>query len=171
MNIVLTGFMGTGKSAVGRRVAERLNAAFLDVDASIKKRAGKSVAQIFSEHGEPAFRDLERQVISELSTQDRAVIATGGGALMDPDNRKNLERSGYLICLTARTGTLLERLKDDVTRPLLAGENLPMKIDRLMKERESVYALCPMQIATDGKTIDQVADEIVQKVTPKWKAE
>lgn len=160
--------MGTGKTAVGRHLAERLKASFHDVDALIVKRAGKPVAQIFAEEGEPAFRELERQVIAELATKDHAVIATGGGALVDSANRTALERSSLLVCLTARTGTLLERLKDDVTRPLLAGEDLSAKIERLMKERESVYAACRYQVATDGKTIAEVAGDILQKVESQW---
>src|SRR5437899_2910421 len=128
MNIVLTGFMGTGKSAVGRRLSERLKAPFVDVDMAIKKRAGKTTAQIFSEDGEAAFRELERAVIAEIAILDRTVIATGGGALLDSRNRENLERRSVLVCLTARQGTLLERLKHDVTRPLLAGEDLPTRL-------------------------------------------
>jgi len=107
-------------------------------------------------------------VIAELSTQDKTVIATGGGALMDPVNRKNLEKNGILICLTARTGTLLDRLKDDLTRPLLSGENLEQKMERLMKERQVAYSLCPVQVDTDSKTIAQVAEEIIAKVSAKW---
>lgn len=164
MNIILTGFMGTGKTAVGRHLAEHLKIPFLDVDAAIAKRAGKPIARIFAEEGESAFRELESRAISELAAQDCAVIATGGGALIDPRNRAVLERSGLLVCLTARMGTLLERLKDDVTRPLLADEDLPDKMDRLMKERESLYAACRLQVATDGKTIAQVADEIIDKI-------
>jgi shikimate kinase len=102
--------------------------------------------------------------------QKSAVIATGGGALINPQNRDFLQRSGILVCLTARTGTLLERLKDDLTRPLLAGENTAQRIDRLMQERQAVYSLCPIQIATDDKTIEQVSDEVILKVLPRWKA-
>ena len=169
MNIVLTGFMGTGKTAVGRHLADRLQVSFFDVDAEIVRRAGKPVERIFADQGEPAFRELERQVISEAAARDRTVIATGGGALVDPRNRSDLERSSLMVCLNARTGTLLERLKDDATRPLLAGENLPAKIERLMKERESIYTGCRYQVATDGKTIAEVADEIIQQITPEWK--
>jgi shikimate kinase len=169
MNIVLTGFMGTGKSTVGRRVAEILEIPFHDVDTTIKRQTGRSIAELFQTKGETAFRALESATIQELSMQDRAVIATGGGSLLNPQNREFLRRTGILVCLTARTGTLLERLKDDLTRPLLAGENMQQRIDRLMQERESVYALCPIQVATDGKTIEQVAQEVIEKIKPEWK--
>jgi shikimate kinase len=170
MNVVLTGFMGTGKSTVGRRVADILKIPFFDVDETIKRQAGRSIAELFQTKGEAAFRALESATIQELSMQKSAVIATGGGALINPQNRDFLQRSGILVCLTARTGTLLERLKDDLTRPLLAGENTAQRIDRLMQERQAVYSLCPIQIATDDKTIEQVSDEVILKVLPRWKA-
>lgn len=168
MNIVLTGFMGTGKTAVGRHLADMLRVPFIDVDTAITKKAGKSIQAIFAAQGEAAFRELESSVIAEVAGQDKTVIATGGGALLDPRNRENLQKNGTLVCLTAKMGTLLERLKDDLTRPLLAGENLGDKVERLMKERQDVYSLCPVQIDTDGKTIVQVAQEIIQKVSPQW---
>jgi shikimate kinase len=170
VNIVLTGFMGTGKSTVGRRVAEILKIPFFDVDETIKRQTGRSIAELFQMKGEDAFRALESATIQELSVQKSAVIATGGGSLMNPQNRDFLQRNGVLVCLSARTGTLLERLKDDLTRPLLAGENMQQRIDRLMQERQAIYAMCPVQVATDDKTIAQVAEEVIQKVTPLWKA-
>jgi shikimate kinase len=168
MNIVLTGFMGTGKTAVGRHLADVLRVPFIDVDTAITKKAGESIQTIFAAQGEAAFRRLESSVIAEVAEQDKTVIATGGGALLDPKNRENLQKNGVLVCLTAKMGTLLDRLKDDLTRPLLAGENLADRVERLMKERQSVYNLCPVQIDTDGKTIAQVAQDILQKVSPRW---
>jgi shikimate kinase len=170
MNLILTGFMGTGKSVVGRRVAEILKIPFFDVDSTIKRQTGKSIADLFQQKGEAAFRTLESATIQELSMQEKAVIATGGGALMNPQNRQFLEKNGILVCLTAKTGTLLERLKDDLTRPMLAGENMQERIERLMQERQAVYAMCPIQIVTDNKTIEQVTQEVIEKITPQWKA-
>ena len=170
MNIVLTGFMGTGKSVVGRQVAETLKAPFVDLDAMIVKKAGQSIKEIFASAGEPAFRALESQVVVEVSRQAGKVIATGGGALLDPQNREHLQRTGILVCLSAKKDTLLERLKADLSRPLLEGENPEKRIERLLKEREAIYALCPVQIDTEGKTITQVADEIIQKVGSKWRS-
>src|SRR5688572_32419312 len=112
MNIVLTGFMGTGKTLVGRRLAEELGLGFVDIDEAIEKRVGRSVRVIFETQGETAFRALEAEVIGELASRDRTVIATGGGALLNPQNRRNLEKNGILVCLRARTATVLERLKD-----------------------------------------------------------
>jgi shikimate kinase len=168
MNIVLTGFMGTGKTAVGRHLADELHIPFIDVDSSIAKKAGKSIQEIFTSEGEATFRALETAALAEVAAQDKTVIATGGGALLFPKNREILQKSGILVCLTAKMGTLLERLKDDLTRPLLSGEKLEDKISRLMKERQDVYDLCPFKVETDGKTIAQVAKEIIEKVKPQW---
>jgi len=170
MNIVLTGFMGTGKSVVGRHLAAELHVDFVDVDNAITKKAGKPIRDIFATEGEGAFRQFENEVIAELSKQDKTVIATGGGALLDEKNRVALEKNGILVCLTARMGTLLERLKDDLTRPLLSGENLEQKVERLMTERQAIYNVCPVQIDTENKTIAQVAKEIIQKVQPQWQS-
>jgi len=168
MNIVLTGFMGTGKTAVGRHLAAELHTKFVDVDMLIAEKAGRSIKDIFTGDGEAAFRKQESALIQELSGQDKTVIATGGGALLDSANRDKLSKNGVLVCLTARTGTLLERLKDDLTRPLLQGESLEARVERLMSERQAIYSLCPVQVATDNKTIAQVAEEIIQKVLPQW---
>ena len=170
MNLILTGFMGTGKSTVGRRVSDILKIPFYDVDETIQRQTGRSIVDLFRTKGETAFRALESATVQELAMQERAVISTGGGALMNPTNREFLQKRGVLVCLTARTGTLLERLKDDITRPLLAGENMKERIDRLMQERQDVYAMCPVQVATDSKTIEQVAEEVVEKIKPLWKA-
>jgi shikimate kinase len=170
MNIVLTGFMGTGKTAVGRRLAEDLHVPFVDMDKAIEKKAGEPVAAIFERRGEAAFRALEREVAAELVQADRTVIATGGGALLNPENRAVLAKNGILVCLNAKMGTLLDRLKDDITRPLLAGENVAERMERLMKERETIYSSCPVQVATDGKTIAEVAAEIIAAVRPQWGA-
>lgn len=168
MNIVLTGFMGTGKSTVGRRVAETLGVSFIDVDETIQRKAGRSISDIFADSGEKAFRELENATIRELSGRDRVVISTGGGALLNPENRATLAQRGLLVCLRAERTTLLERLKDDLTRPLLKGEHLPDKLARLLREREAIYDQCPVQIATDDKTIEQVAEDVIRQTAPQW---
>jgi len=170
MNIVLTGFMGTGKTAVGRRLAEQMRVPFVDVDASIEKEANRSIRAIFETDGEAYFRKLESEVIVRLSALDKTVISTGGGALLDPRNREHLRKNGILICLTARVGTLLERLRGDLTRPILTGENPETRIERLLQERESVYAECETQITTDEKTISDVTQAIMKAIQPRWSA-
>jgi shikimate kinase len=170
MNIVLTGFMGTGKSAVGRHLAAELHVPFVDVDSAIAKKAGQSINDLFATQGEEVFRKLETEVLGDLAKLEKTVISTGGGALLEPRNRDVLQKNGILVCLTAKVGTVLERLKDDMTRPLLSGENLEQRVERLMNERQSIYDLCPIQVDTSGKTIAQVAEEIIQRVSPQWQA-
>lgn len=168
MNIVLTGFMGTGKTTVGRRVAEILKLKFVDLDSHIEQLEGHPVSEIFAKSGEAAFRKIEAAGVEELSRRDEQVISVGGGAILNPINRENLQRHGLLVCLRAKTGTVLERLKDDLTRPLLVGEDREEKVDQLLKERQAIYDLCPIQIVTDSKTISQVAEEIIQATRPPW---
>ncbi len=169
MNIVLTGFMGTGKTTVGRRLAEDLNAPFFDVDATIEKEKACSIRSIFESEGEAEFRKLETMAIERLSARDHIILSTGGGALLDANNRELLKRNGYLICLMAKAGTLLERLKDDFTRPLLAREDPGSGIERLLKKRQGVYRLCDLQIQTDQRTIAEVAQAIILGVGARWK--
>src|SRR5437867_10183399 len=103
--IVLTGFMGTGKSEVGRRLARRLGRAFVDTDAMVEARAGKPVAAVFTDEGEPAFRRLERDAVADAAASGEAVVAVGGGAVLDPVNVATLRAAGVVICLTARPET------------------------------------------------------------------
>lgn len=167
MNIILTGFMGTGKSVVGRRLAHRTGMTFHDVDLAIEAQTGRRVKDIFSQDGEPAFRAMERAEIAKLQSVSKTIVATGGGALLDPENRAVLSRIGTVICLTARAATLLERLKADTDRPLLKGEGeLIERIERLLTERQAIYDFCELQIPTDGLSVDAVVDAILKHVTP-----
>jgi len=168
MNIVLTGFMGTGKSAVGRYLAEHLKVPFVDSDEALQKQAGRSIRSIFEQDGEAAFRALESKVVAELASHDRTVIATGGGVLLNPANRDALRRTGILVCLTAKVGTLLERMRGDLSRPLLAGGDPQARIEGLLQEREAVYAQCEIQVSTDGKTIAEVAQTILSAIGTRW---
>src|SRR5437762_10029536 len=116
--IVLTGFMGTGKSGVGRRLATRLGRAFVDTDQLVERRAGKSVAAIFADDGEPAFRALERDAVATAAARGDAVIAVGGGAVLDATNLTRLRAAGVVVCLTAAAETILRRVGDASQRPL-----------------------------------------------------
>ena len=108
-NLVLLGFMGTGKSAVGRRVAALASAPFLEMDAELEQRAGKPISRIFSEDGEPAFRAMEARLAEEWGRKEGAVISCGGGVVLRGENLRALETNGLLVCLTARPVVLLER--------------------------------------------------------------
>ena len=137
MNIILTGFMGTGKTAVGKRLAKRLGWRFVDVDELIEQSAKMPIARVFSERGEEVFRRLERRCIAHVIHGDHQVIATGGGAMMDPQNRGRLRASGLVVCLTAKPQTILARVGRRIgIRPLLAGAANPLaRIRTLLSQR------------------------------------
>jgi len=164
-NIVLTGFMGTGKSAVGREVARRLGRRFVDMDELIADREGRTIPEIFAASGEPHFRRLEAALCSELAEQRGLVIATGGGTLIPTANREVLGRSGMLFCLSASIDEIMHRLDRCGDRPLLATPNRRAQIEALLAERAPSYAAIPNQIDTTGKSVEQVAEEICEQVS------
>ncbi|MFZ1466348.1 MAG: shikimate kinase, partial [Anaerolineae bacterium] len=138
-NIVLTGFMGTGKSSVGRYVAARLRRPFVDMDALIEERQGQTVAAIFAVEGETTFRRYESDMVHELTAQTGLVIATGGGALVNPANREALLATGAVICLQADADEVLRRVGSNGTRPLLNVENPRQHIEHLLTQRAPAY--------------------------------
>jgi shikimate kinase/3-dehydroquinate synthase len=165
MNIVLTGFMGTGKTSVGREVARRLGRPFVDMDDEIVARAGKPIAEIFQDEGEAAFRALEAEVCRELSEQHGLVIATGGGALVDPKNRRYMIASGPVFCLGCSSEGILERLAGVQDRPLLEVEDRRVEIERLQRARREAYAAIPRQIDTTALTTGEVAERVIAEAT------
>jgi shikimate kinase len=164
MNVVLFGFMGVGKSVVGRMVAERLGMDFTDVDDEVVRRAGKPVSAIFEDEGEPAFRELESAVVREASDRDGQVIACGGGAVLRAENVKCLKRDSIMILLTADPETILERVeRDGGTRPLLKADGRLERIESLLSERICHYLeVADIVIDTSGRIPAQVADDVVQ---------
>lgn len=161
-NIVITGFMGTGKSAVGRAVAERLGRWFVDMDTVIEQRAHKPIRAIFAEQGEVAFRLMEAELCHELARERNLVIATGGGTLVPKANREALGRTGVLICLTAPVDVILERLADADDRPLLAGPDRRARVEALLAQRAAAYAAIPYHVDTAGKTVEEVAEAVIR---------
>ena len=167
-NLILTGFSGAGKSAVGRAAAALLGWSFVDVDAEVVHRTGKPVAAVFAEQGEAAFRRLEAEALAEACSRGAAVIATGGGAITDAANRELMLRSGVVVCLEARTDTILERLfgeqgaDEAEVRPLLQDPSPRDRIDGLKAQRQPAYALAHWTVHTDGLNVDEVAREVVR---------
>lgn len=164
-NIVLTGFMGTGKSTVGRLLAERLGYEFVDTDALIEQRHGP-IPKIFRERGEGEFRRLERDVADELAGRERLVISTGGRLMVDAVNAARLGATGDVFCLTASVDTILSRVTADdspVERPLLAGADVRRRITELLAERASAYAGFD-QVDTDGRRPIEIVEEIVERI-------
>jgi shikimate kinase len=172
--LILTGFMATGKSSVGPLVARRLGWEFVDVDTIIVGRAGKPIAKIFDEQGEPHFRQLEREVVANLANDRRRcphchgpfpeVISTGGGVLVDESNSAALKRVGVIVCLTARPEVVAARVEKSKTkrRKLTeGGKSTLARIKELMDERFNAYARADVQIDTSDLTVDQLADHVI----------
>ncbi len=158
-NIVLTGFMGTGKSTVGQLLAERLGFAFVDTDELIMRRDGRTIPTIFAEEGEAYFRGLETAVSLELAAQSDLVVATGGRLMLDPINAEALEQNGRVFCLMAKPEEILARIQEDGQRPLLNVPDPAARIRELLAERAVGYGRYP-QIDTTGKTAAEVVAEI-----------
>ncbi len=170
--VFLTGFMGAGKSSVGRLVASQLEWTYCDTDERIVARTGIAVADFFERYGEPAFRELERQAVQELASgAENAVVSLGGGALLNADARQVLFRSGLVVYLSAKAETLAERLKNENTRPLLKGREEPARLKRikeLLALREPVYQLAAVEVVTDNKSLEEVAAEVIRSFK-SWK--
>jgi shikimate kinase len=161
-NIVLIGFMGTGKSTIGKLLARRLGRSFVDSDRKIEHECNLTIRDIFATYGEAFFRQKEKAVIAKLSRYNHVVIATGGGVVLMSENMNRLKRNGILICLTASMATILERTGRRNTRPLLVEQERENKIALLLKERESLYRQADYCIDTSGISPQQVIDEIMK---------
>jgi shikimate kinase len=162
--IIIAGFMGTGKTEVGRRLARALGRPFVDTDRLVETRAGRRVHEIFAAEGEARFRALEREAVAEACGIPDAVVSTGGGAVVDPENRRRLAAAGPIVCLTATPEAILARVGDPKTRPLLAGcasraERLA-RIRELLAARETAYGSATHVVDTTGLTADQVAARV-----------
>lgn len=169
-NIVLTGFMGTGKTTIGKLAAEKLKFRFVDMDDEIEQKLQKSISQIFTEDGEEVFRNAENELFRELLNNDDLVIATGGGTLVNSENRAiALEDDICTICLTASSEEIVRRIHSDEKRerPLLSVERPVDKIKELLIQRCSAYDAIPWQINTDSISVD----EIVDKIHTVWNAQ
>lgn len=164
---VLVGFMGSGKSVVGKELARRLGARFADTDARIEEMAGATVPEIFAARGETAFRELERDAIRDLVSVPGRVIATGGGAFLDEENRRLLSAYAPVIHLEASPGTVLSRLAGDAGRPLLAGPDRERTVRELHARRAASYREADFSVRTDALSVEEVADRIVRILSGK----
>lgn len=161
-NIVLIGFMGTGKTTVGKRLAGRLGWQFVDTDREIERVTGKTIPQIFAQDGEVRFRSEERLVIQKLSRREGLVIATGGGAVLDPENVADLKRNGVLICLAADPEIIYQRVKGKKHRPLLNKKgDLQEQIRTLLTARAPFYAVADFTIDTGNISSGEVVNKII----------
>lgn len=159
-NIYLVGFMGSGKSTVGRLLARRLGFKFADLDSVIEEESGKSIAEIFSLHGEDHFRRLETEALARLAADRKSVIALGGGAFVAHENREMLEKSGTSVWLKVSCEEAARRCRGDSQRPLAHDQT---RFQKLHKIRQPVYEKADIHVETDGKEPDMVCDLILQK--------
>jgi shikimate kinase len=162
-NLALIGFMGTGKSSVGRAVAEMLHFDFLDTDQVIEERAGRTIAQIFADHGEAAFRDLEHRLVLELANHRRTVIATGGGLPVNPANLESLRTHALVVCLWASAGRIYERVREHTHRPLLNTADPQARIQDLLTSREPFYRQADVLINTETRPLREVAVQVMHQ--------
>lgn len=162
-NIILTGFMATGKSAVGKELAKRLERTFIDTDMLIEEKAARTISAIFRDRGEEYFRDLESEVIAELVSYrpGSLVVATGGGAVLRENNRKLLRKDGVIVLLTASPRAILKRVAKTGQRPLLASKCTIEEINKRLTERKSYYRYYDFTVDTTGRRPGWVANKII----------
>ena len=160
--VVLTGMMGTGKTAVGERLAAALAAPFVDTDALVEQAEGRTIAAIFADAGEAEFRAAERRAIAAALAVPRAVVATGGGAVVDPQNLTALRAAAPVVCLTARPEVILERARAGrVVRPLLQGDDPAARLAALLAERAAAYAQADLTIDTSHRGVAEVVTDVL----------
>jgi shikimate kinase len=163
VNLALIGFMGTGKTSVGRLVAELLNFEYLDTDEMIQSGTGRTISDIFKTDGEPAFRALEEKTVVELASRAKTVIATGGGLPTNPINLTSLKTHALVVCLWASPEKIWERVKNQSHRPLLHDENPQVKIRELLAAREPFYKQADVLLNTDLRSVREVAQQVVHQ--------
>src|SRR5512134_418640 len=158
---VLVGFIGAGKSSVGKLLAERLEAEFVDVDERIEEAAGKSIGEIFASSGEETFRAMEREAVREAVSAPGRVVAAGGGAFVDETNRRALKKYAPVFFLDVSVESVLERLSGDLSRPLFAGGKEAETLRELMERRRPAYEEADFRVPTDCRTVREIADRIL----------
>ena len=160
--IVLMGFMGAGKTTIGKALAEKLSWDFIDTDAEIEKEQGRKISEIFETEGEQAFRDMETRLLKKLEkSEEQFVLSIGGGMPVREENRELLRQIGTVVYLKATKEELVRRLSGDTSRPLLQGGALEEKVAALMAARESIYVeTAHQEVVTDGKSVKELIEKI-----------
>jgi shikimate kinase len=165
-NIVLVGFMGSGKTSVGQEIAKRLGWDFVDTDAFIEVTTGRTIADIFAQDGEAAFRILESDAVRAVASRCRVVIATGGGVVLRPENVATLRANGVLVLLDASAEALYERIRHETHRPLLQVADPIARIRELLDARRPFYAQADVVLDTTDLSVSDIADEVLRRVRP-----
>jgi shikimate kinase len=161
-NIIITGFMGTGKTVVAIELARKLGMKFIDMDQLIEERQEMSISDIFVRYGEKYFREQENKLVKELSQKENMVIATGGGTFLNLENTRILNQEGKIICLYANSQTIYNRLKKKNNRPLIKGNNILNKIKHLLEKRKRIYDSFHWKIDTSNLSVQEVVDKIIE---------
>ena len=164
MNIYLVGFMGTGKSAVGKELAKKKKWQFVDLDELIESEEKRSIPEIFAKDGEPYFRKIEKKSLKQVSTQKKFVVACGGGIVINSENIKIMKQSGIIICLTAVVDIILKRTNSFTHRPLLRVANPKKQIELLLKLRAPYYAKADKTIDTSQLSLEEVTDKVLKLI-------
>ncbi len=163
-NIYLVGFMGTGKTSVGKELARKKKLRFADLDELIEFKEKKRISDIFAKEGEPYFRKVERLALKEVSREKKFVVACGGGIVLDKDNIKTMKETGIMVCLTASPEAILKRTATCSHRPLLNVEDPAKQIELLLKLRSPYYAHADKAIDTSKLSVTQVVDKIIKLI-------
>lgn len=172
MNLVLIGFMGVGKTSVGKRVAERLGRSFIDTDTLIEEAHSMTINEIFERYGETFFREKEKEVVARVSRLERCVIATGGGAVLDPENVARLKSGGLMIHLSLSPEKIFERIGRERTRPLLRKEDPKQVLETFYRSREVLYRTCSdLTVDRNGMDVEETAEKILGAIRSRMGSE
>ncbi|WP_159887642.1 shikimate kinase [Paenibacillus puerhi] len=158
-NLVLIGMMGTGKSTVGVELARRLRFSFVDSDSAVEENQGMTIKEMFARHGEPFFREAESAAVAAIMERFDQVVATGGGAVLAEANRSAMKAGGFVVALAAGADTIIRRVSEDRSRPLLQGD-LEERVRTIMESRKHAYDFADLYVETDGRSVEDIADEI-----------
>jgi shikimate kinase len=162
-NVILVGFMGTGKSTVGKLLAGRLGWSFADMDEWIEKEQQSAIRDLFRTHGEAHFRSLESKALRKLLEEEKKILATGGGAVLAQENRDCMRENGFVIALTADSASIINRVSRDQNRPLLEG-NLEERVHTLLEQRKHAYEFAHLTIDTTDLSTEQIVDQIIKNL-------
>jgi shikimate kinase len=159
-NIILVGFMGTGKTVTGRVLAEQTGLELVDMDAVIEEQQNRAISEIFATDGEAAFRTMERELVQELAQREGLIVSTGGGIVLNPENIADFEKSGLVVCLKASPEMIFQRVEKDASRPLLAGDK-KAQITSILETRQPLYDAIAHCVDTDGLSAEETAKPIL----------
>lgn len=164
-NIFLIGFMGAGKSTIARTLQRELGFPLVEMDERIVQEQGMSINDIFAQYGEAHFREIESQLVVDIGKQEPSIVSCGGGVVVRPENTQNMKKSGRIVLLKASPETIFERVKNSTDRPILNGHMNVEYIAELMEKRRALYEeAADITIQTDGKTREQICEEIIGKL-------